>query len=108
MYTHARQFPHLAGMSDTEIRQLAGRALGRRPNLIRIKRIRDAVVIGAMTLGAIEMKKSGMGLGPALMIAGGIGGIGGIATLVLVAWNVVWLNTVLFRLTKDERQRSPA
>jgi len=98
MYTHARQFPHLAGMSDPDIRELARRAMSRRPNLIRIWRIRTVVVLIAMAAGAVAMKWAGMRLGTALMVAGGT------ATAALVAWNAVWLNTILFRVTNEERE----
>jgi hypothetical protein len=51
-----------------------------------------------MAAGAVAMKWAGMRLGTALMVAGGT------ATVALVAWNVVWLNTILFRVTKEERE----
>jgi hypothetical protein len=100
MYTHARQFPHLAGKTDDEIRSLVRNALTSRPNLLRIMRIRNRAVLGGMLVGAIALKElASLELGTALMI------VGGTATAFLICWNLAWVNTVLFRITQPKPEQ---
>jgi hypothetical protein len=98
LYTHARQFPHLDGLSDPEIRAIARRAMDRHPKLRMIMRTRNVVVLGsiAATISAALLFRRNLGL--AMMVSGALG------TLALLAWNVVWVNTVLFRITKEEAE----
>ena len=115
MYTHARQFPHLAGRSDGEIRALARSALDRRPNLRRVARVRNLVVLSglaALTLYAISFAGTAgrdtrpgddLKFGGLLMLLGG-----GSATVAVLLWNLVWVNTVLFRITREDLRPEPA
>jgi hypothetical protein len=97
MYTHCRQFPHLQGRSDQEIREVVRRAFARRPGLRAIVRARNLAVL-VVLLGVFVAYRSAppKQLGYALMIAGF-----GTTAFVLV-WNVVWVNVVLYRLTALE------
>jgi hypothetical protein len=110
VYTHARQFPHLAGMADADIRALARRAMARRRDLVRVMRLRNAVVfVGMVAAAALLGRGGGPGAGKAMQRAGAammVAGAGGTAALLL--WNLVWVNTVLFQLTRDEVERSRA
>jgi hypothetical protein len=82
MYTHARQFPHLAGRSDTEIIELARRGMIRRPHLIRIMRIRNAtILIGIVVAAALLARFSRLQIGVILMM------VGGISSAFIVLWN---------------------
>lgn len=100
-YTHARQFPHLSSMDDAAIRVLARRGMTRRPGLIAVMKFRNVVVFSAMIAAAATLERTtSLGLGGALMVAGGG------ATPCLLCWNLVWVNTVIFALTKDEVDRS--
>ena len=108
MYLHARQFPHLAAMQDSEIRAIARRAMTRHPNLIRVMKIRNRVVrlgmlVAVTTIAAFsEPTFSGDSLktfGVALMI------VGAVFTAFLLVWNLVWINTVIFRITREEVER---
>ena len=108
MYLHARQFPHLAGMQDSEIRTIARRAMSRHPNLIRIMRFRNlAVLVGMFLAIAIIAGSTGdaftgdslVRVGFSLMI------VGAVFTLLLLVWNLVWVNTVIFRITREEVER---
>src|SRR5262245_13856897 len=107
MYTHARQFPHVAGLRDDKIRGVARRAMQRHPHYRRTIRARNIVVLLAMALGTGLLNAiAGMQVGLALMI------VGAAATVFVLVWNLVWVNTVLFRITQEEmemesvRQRS--
>jgi hypothetical protein len=95
MYTHCRQFPHLQGLPDAEIRQRVSKALVERPHLLRVMRYRNRLQIVAMALGAYllyDPQRSNLGF--TLML------IGGIAFIFILLWNVVWLNRILFRITQ--------
>ena len=93
MYTHARQFPHLAGQDDGAIRSLARRGLDRRPVLRWVLRGRIVAALGAALLAVAGSEA----VGPRAMMVGG-----GTALAVLLGWNLVWVNTVLFRVTRAE------
>ena len=100
MYTHARQFPHLAGLTDDEIRLVARRAMSRHAHYVTIMRCRNAaVLLGMSAVIMLLVSRFGMRLGLAMMIGGGA------ATVLLLLWNVVWVNTVLFRITRAERDQ---
>jgi hypothetical protein len=100
MYTHARQFPHLAGLDDVRVREIAARGMSRRPDLVRIHRLRSvALMTGMIAAMALLSYFSSLKLGLILML------VGGIATAFLLCWNLVWVNTVLYRVTRDEIQR---
>lgn len=100
MYTHARQFPHLNGLSDHEIRKLAHSAMIRHPNLIRMMRFRNAALYLSMIVAAALLGRySNMGLGIVLV------SVGLAATAFVLLWNLIWLNFVLFRITRDEVER---
>jgi hypothetical protein len=95
MYTNCRQFPHLQGLSDDEIRQRVRRALVDQPHLLRVMRYRNRLLIVAMALGAYllyDPQRSNLGF--TLMV------IGGTAFMFILLWNVVWLNRILFRITQ--------
>lgn len=97
MYTHARQFPHLQGMSDDTIRTLVRDGMAKRPTLISILRIRNVAVAAAMALAVLGLKNvAGWSAGAAMTVAGLV------ATLFLLAWNYVWINYVVFKLTQEE------
>jgi hypothetical protein len=53
-----------------------------------------------MALLVAGLLAGGVRIGPALLTAGVVG------TLAVLAWNVVWLNTVLFRITREEIAQS--
>jgi hypothetical protein len=105
-----RQFPHLAGMADADIRALARRALARRPDLVRLLRVRNVVVfVGMVAAAALLGRGGGPGVGGAMQGVGwGLMAAGAGATAALLLWNPVWVNTVLFRLTRAEVERSRA
>jgi hypothetical protein len=97
MYTHARQFPHLAGLDDARIREVVIRGMGRRPDLVRIHRLRNAaVVIGMVIATALLARLSSLELGMILVL------VGAAATAIVLSWNLVWVNTVLYRVTLEE------
>ena len=110
LYTHARQFPHLAGRSDPAIRTLARRAMARRPWVVWVVRLRNAAVVAGMIAAMMLLGWSGRpGVGGVMqgfelaMMTVGAG-----ATAFVLFWNVVWINTVLYRVTQDEVQRPDA
>ena len=97
MYFHARQFPHFNGRSDEEIRAVARRAMQRHPRTIRLMNVRNAAVLLGMPAAAFLLRwLTSWNTGIVLMI------VGGIATAAVLLWNLVWVNTVLFRLTQEE------
>jgi hypothetical protein len=49
-----------------------------------------------MVIGAAVLMSGGLSVGPSLMI------VGGVSTVLLLVWNFVWVNTILFRLTQEE------
>lgn len=105
MYFHARQFPHLAGKSDAEIYDIAQRAMRRNPGLGRAMRIRNlAIYFGIVAAGAWLFSYSNWSMGGSSMVNLGVGLIivGVSVTAIVLAWNLVWLNTVVFRITRDE------
>jgi hypothetical protein len=96
MYTHAREYPHLAGKTDDEIRAIARQGMDGKPQLRTIMRTRNLAVFSAMGVSIIAlMIAGGWSLGQSMLVAGGV------ATAFLLIWNVVWVNTVLFQITKD-------
>lgn len=97
MYTHCRQFPHLQGRSDAEILGIVRQALDRRP-LCRIAiRVRNFAVLGLLLLVLfLNRHAEYRQLGLSLMLAGVA------TTLFVLAWNLAWVNLVLFNLTKQE------
>jgi hypothetical protein len=59
-------------------------------------RTRNLAVFSAMGVSIIAlMIAGGWSLGQSMLVAGGV------ATAFLLIWNVVWVNTVLFQITKD-------
>ena len=96
MYTHARQFPHLAGRSDDEIRAVARRAYAREPRWARLMRMRNVVLLVAMFSAILGMSRTGFDPGLSMMLGGGV------ATMLILLWNVIWVNKVLFLLTNDQ------
>jgi hypothetical protein len=97
-------------MADADIRVLARRAMARRPDLVRVVRLRNAIVfVGIVAVAALLGRGGGPGIGGAMRAAGKammVAGLGG--TAALLVWNLVWVNTVLFRLTRDEVERGRA
>ena len=110
LYSHACQFPHLAGRSDPAIRTLARRAMARRPWMVWVVRLRNASVVAGMIAAIMLLRRDGQpdgggvmrGFGFAMMAAGAG------ATAFVLFWNLVWINNVLYRVTQDEEQRPGA
>lgn len=97
IYLHARRFPHLSGIDDDRIRDLLRRGLVKRPGLVRLMQIRNRAGFVLMVLAAMALDEwVTEDLGLALMIAGSS------ATVLLLAWNLVWVNRVVFPITKEE------
>src|SRR4051812_13383834 len=96
VYTHCRQFPHLRGRSDDEIRGVVRRALGRRPGYRLALRARNVVIL-AILLGVFVAYRNApqQQMGFAFMVAGGL------ATAFVLAWNILWVNVVLLRITNE-------
>ncbi len=97
MYTHARQFPHLQGMSDDTIRALVHSGMAKRPTLLAVMRIRNFAVASAMAVAILGLKYSAGWSAGAAMTAAGLA-----ATVFLLAWNFVWINRVVYKLTQEE------
>jgi hypothetical protein len=104
MYTHCRQFPHLVGRSDGDIRSLVRNGMAKRPHLIRIMRVRNiAVLLCMIAIAAVlvwvrpfDPDSTATLTGATLIISGGVG------TVLLLIWNLIWVNTVLWKLTLEE------
>src|SRR4051812_45689886 len=108
MYTHARQFPHLSGLSDDEIRAIAGRAFVRHPYYARLRRVRNRLLIVAIgvTVAAWVYWSGERRIGELMMTVGtGMMAAGGAAFVFVLVWNLIWVNTVLYRLTDEEVSR---
>jgi hypothetical protein len=102
IYTHARQFPHLDGKTDAEIRLLARRAMDKHPGLIRAMRFRDVVIIfGMTTAGVLLGRLTDLSIGAVLLLLGAAG------SLLILCWNLIWVNQVLYQLTKHEGAEQP-
>ena len=97
VYTHARQFPHLAGKSDAEIRLLVHKGMLNRPGLARTMRIRNLAVLCSMLIAGIFLGRlTSLGAGAIMMV------VGGVATAFALCWNLVWVNTVVYKLSQQE------
>jgi hypothetical protein len=97
IYVHARQFPHLAGKAEREIRILARRAMDKHPRLIRTMRLRNAAIMLGMTIAGVLLgRRSDLTIGAILVLLGAVGSV------VILCWNLVWLNTVVYKLTARE------
>jgi hypothetical protein len=59
-----------------------------------VMQTRNVVILGGMSAAILL----GRNLGFAMLVSGAI------ATVAVLSWNVVWVNTVLFRITKEEAQ----
>lgn len=109
MYTHARQFPHLAGMKDSEIRAIASRAMNRHPRLLRVMKIRNRVVLlGLFVAMAAIAGFSDLRWNNGSLTRSSIAlmAVGGAFSAILLVWNLIWVNTVIFRITREEVSRS--
>jgi hypothetical protein len=74
--------------------------MSRHPNLVRIHRLRSAAIMPGMIVAAALLScVSSLNLGLILML------VGGVATALVLCWNLVWVNTVLYRVTRDEIER---
>jgi hypothetical protein len=97
LYFHARQFPHLAGKTDAEIKQLVTESLAKRPSVLSVARGKYPVFLAALVIvAAFMVLVRGWQVGPALM---------GAATsvfLLLLVWGYCWVNIVLFRITQED------
>ncbi|MDX1948841.1 MAG: hypothetical protein SFU86_25865 [Pirellulaceae bacterium] len=108
MYLHARQFPHLAGKSDVEIRAIARSAMIRNPRLIRIMRLRNFTILAGLAVAIIVVTLfSGTNASGDTLVRFGLTlvVIGTIFTAAVLAWNLIWVNTVVFRITREEVAR---
>jgi hypothetical protein len=92
----------LSGLTDSEIRAVVGRALAKRPRYRLVLHWRNAAVLLGMAVAVVVLPRyAGLDSALALLF------IGVVATAVVLGWNLIWVNTVLFRLTAQEmRQRS--
>jgi len=102
MYTHARQFPHFAGMGDDQIRAVAKRAVAKHPRYLTLRQIQKVVTAIVVVATLVSAVLAGAGVGLGLMCAGALG------TLAIVIWNAIWVNTALYRITHDEMQQNVA
>ena len=102
MHTSCKQFPHLRGLSDAEIRNRVSAALAARSGLVWIYRISGFLVIFAiLATGYLIFRSlhvpgnvlSNGQLGYIMMVSGGIG-----FSLALVR-RLLWINLVLYPLT---------
>lgn len=97
MYTHARQFPHLAGKTDEQIRALVSQGMLKRPKYITVMRARNRALFAVMLGAVIGLVRMGnWRWGAALML------VGAVATFVVLLWNLVWVNVVVFKITKED------
>jgi hypothetical protein len=62
-------------------------------------RVRNVVVLFGMVMGVAVLMSAGMRVGATLLI------VGGVATGVVLVTNIVWINTVVFKLTQEELNR---
>jgi hypothetical protein len=85
-------------MNDAEIVAVAKRALARRPRYIVLRRIQIAVASFVTVAAVAASLASGLEVGIALVVGGIVG------TGFILAWNFVWVNTALFRITREEMQ----
>jgi hypothetical protein len=102
MYTHARQFPHLAGRSNEEVVAIYRRALKKRPKYWSLWILHYVVIFFAIVpLEIVALQKlAGIRLNNAYIIAG-------VSILLMgFSWNAVWVNTVAFKITKEEVEHS--
>ncbi len=103
MHTHARQFPHFSGMTDDQIRVIARRAMSGHPKHRRLMRVRSLVMLLGMAMTVFGLVGlGGWQLGSAMVFAGVA------ATVLVLVWNLVWVNTVLFRQTEREIKQKSA
>jgi len=103
MYTQARQFPHFTGMTDDQIRAVARRAMAGNPKYRRLMRVRSLVMLLGMAVTVFGLVSlGGWQLGSAMVFAGVA------ATVLVLVWNLVWVNTVLFRQTEREIKQKSA
>lgn len=110
MYTHCRQFPHFVHMSDDDIRASVRESLLKRPKYLRLMKYRNIAILTALVLAVVlpvlvAQAKLGLfltALGRSLVITGAV------STAVILCWNVVWVNKVLFRITQEDATGSSA
>jgi len=95
MYTHARQFPHFAGMTDEQIVAVVRRAYAKHSRFIAVRR---ASIVGGVTVSIILLMAVGLRAAHAMEISAAIG------AAIFLLWNLVFVNTSLFRLTSEEMQ----
>ncbi len=112
LFTHARQFPHLAGRGDGEIRGLVRRGMDRCPALRRVLRLRNVAVLSTLGIAVLYALPRSPQVGDAVQPGDALRDIGrllmicgGAATAIVLLWNLIWVNTVLFRLTQIEAGR---
>jgi len=96
MYTHARQFPHFAGRTDAEIIAIVRRALAKHPRYFKLRQVQIILTALMLVFTFVGTILAGLKLGFAFVAAGVLG------TLVILVWNLVWINTALYRITRDE------
>jgi hypothetical protein len=96
MYTHARQFPHFAGMTDDQIRAVAKKSVAKAPRYSTLARLRIAIWLAIVVGVAATSYLVGIELGIGIILAAAVGFV------FAMTWNLVWINTTLFRITFDE------
>jgi hypothetical protein len=83
-------------MTDDQIRAVARRAVAKNPRYMTLRKIQIALWFLLMISVGAMAYVLGVELGLGFIVAAAAG------LLLLVAWNLVWVNTALFRITKDE------
>ncbi len=83
-------------MNAAEIRAIAKRAVARNPGCRFVRKL-QIVIVAILLLGTIWLSLTyGAELGIAFVLAGFL------STIFILAWNFVWVNTTLFRITREE------
>jgi hypothetical protein len=100
MYTHCRQFPHLQGRSDDEIRAIVRRALDERPAYRKAMRVRNFLVLAILASVVLAFQD-----GPKKRFGYAMMYTGMATTAFVLTWNVVWVNVVLYRLTNPNAEK---
>jgi hypothetical protein len=96
MYTRQAD-SHLAGLDDARIREVVICGMRRRPGLVRIHRLfRAAVMIGMVLATALLARLSSLEPGMILLL------VGAVATATVLSWSLVWVHTILYRVTLEE------
>ncbi len=83
-------------MSREDVRNVIRRIYVRKPRWLWVMRGRNFGIMALTLLAWFWMRAQELNVVLAMLIAGGL------SFSLTLAWNLVWLNTVLFRMTKEE------